>query len=194
MEDNIKYFDYDNPKEYLDKTKELEVLLKSKDFDMFLYGGTLLGCIRDKDLIPHDDDIDLFYLSQQKTLTNVLNEFETTIRPILESNGWEIKYVYWKTNGYPQRMLGQFHVIKNNISIDLWAGWFNTDVSLNITMAIEGVIGPKDILSPIKTGHIRNYEFNIPNKSDLILTYLYGDWRTPNSTYKIPCNTNFLEK
>ena len=189
----MRYFDYVNPNDILDTAKELEMLLTYNEFSTFLYGGTLLGCIRYNDLLPHDDDIDLFYLSQQKTLSNVLDEFEEKIRPILESNGFEIKFVYWKTNGYPQRMLGQYHIIKNDVSIDLWAGWFNTDISLNIIMPIESVIGPKDIIFPIKTGNIRNYKFNIPNKSELILTYLYGNWTIPNLKYKPSCNTNFLE-
>lgn len=187
-------FDYDNAEPLLKKTKELESLLLSKDFQMFLYGGTLLGCVRDKDLIPHDDDIDIFYISKKSHRKAVLVEFDEVIKPLLEKNGWEVNPISWSLNG-PKLMMGQYHIIKDGISLDLWTAWIDRNDKFNVTMTVENThITAKDILPGVK-GNIRDYEFTIPQNYDLFLEHLYGPtWTIPDSKYKIPANKNFLQK
>ena len=192
--DNTIYFNYDNPEQILDTAKELDNLLTKNGFPVFLNAGTLLGSVRSNDLLPHDDDVDLFYMSKKLHRKAVLDEFENIIQPILEKDGWTVKLIIWKLNG-PQIMMGQYHVIKNNISMDLWAGWFNDKGRLNVTMAIEDEPIYKTDLFPPRKGIIRNYTFNIPNNAELHLSTLYGEnWKIPDSKYKIPCNRNFLQK
>ena len=194
MEDNTIYFDYNHPEHILDTAKELDDILTKNGFPVFLNAGTLLGCARSNDLLPHDDDIDLFYISKKTHRKAVLNEFEQVIRPILEKDNWIIKQILWKLNG-DQIMLGQYHVIKNNISMDLWMGWFNDKGRLNVTMAIEDAPIYKEDLFPPSEGIIRDYNFSIPNNTKLHLSELYGkDWIIPDPNYKIPCNHNFLQK
>lgn len=188
------YFDYNDAEPMLEKTKELENLLLSKDFKMFLYGGTLLGCVRNNDLIPHDDDIDIFYISKKNHRKAVLDEFEDIIKPLLEENGWQINPISWTLNG-SKLMMGQYHIIKDGISLDLWTAWIDKNSRFNVTMTIENThIVKKDILPETK-GKIRNYSFNIPKNSTLFLRHLYGpNWKIPDLKYKIPANKNFLQK
>lgn len=195
MSDNIRYFDYDNPKDFLDKMKELDSLLGKNGFPLFLYGGTLLGCIREENFIVHDDDIDLFYISKQSHRKAVLNEFENIIRPLLENNGWTIQPISWRLQGVPKVMMGQYHVIKDNISIDLWTAWFNKKDEFSVTMTCENGPLMKTDMVPAKKGVLRGNLFNIPANSDKFLEHLYGPtWQTPDSKYKIPSNKNFLQK
>ncbi len=194
MENDIKLFDYDNPHEFLRKVKELEFTLNRKGFPLFLYAGTLLGVIREQDLLKHDDDIDLFYVSKKSYLKDVLNEFENVISPLLEKCGWEVKPISW-TLYTPKRMLGQYHVIKDGISLDLWTAWFDKNDKFHATMFVEnGVLTKEDIL-PAQKVSIRNKKFNAPNNSERFLEIQYGkDWRIPDSKYKNPCKRNFLQK
>jgi phosphorylcholine metabolism protein LicD len=47
--------------------------LEHQNVKVFLEGGSLLGCIRDKGIIPHDDDIDIGYFDRDRTkIVNIL--------------------------------------------------------------------------------------------------------------------------
>ena len=42
---------------------------------LFICYGTLLGCIRNNDFIPHDDDVDVCFLADEQGLDAAVNEF-----------------------------------------------------------------------------------------------------------------------
>jgi len=70
-------------------------IFKNNDLDFYLAFGTLLGAVRDHDIIEGDEDIDTYILEIDK------NKFFTII-PILKENGFElcrvkenILYSFW---------------------------------------------------------------------------------------------------
>jgi len=194
MENDVKLFDYENPNKFLRKVKDLEFLLKRKQFTLFLYAGTLLGSVREQDLLKHDDDVDLFYVSKKHHLKDVLNEFDKVITPLLEKNGWEIKPILW-TMYTPKKMLGQYHITKDGITLDLWSAWIDTDDIFHATMFNEDSVLTRDDIFPPKKAFIRSKTFNTPNNSEVFLEAQYGkDWRIPDSKYKNSCKENFLQK
>lgn len=192
--DDIKLFDYDNPTPFLNKVKELEALLFTKGIYLFLYAGTLLGSVREGGLLKHDDDIDLFYTSKKSNLKACLNEFDSIIEPLLRADGWEVKPISW-TLYTAKRMLGQYHVIKDGISLDLWMAWFDKNNNFHATMLSEDSGLKKSDIFPANLSKINDVCFNVPNNSELFLEHQYGkDWRTPDSKYKNKCRKNFLQK
>ena len=69
----------DYPDDYLDRLvhslKSVEVIFQVEfDLQVFLTWGTLLGAMREGDLIPHDFDIDISYVSRARSAAGVLRE------------------------------------------------------------------------------------------------------------------------
>ncbi|RBY91740.1 class I SAM-dependent methyltransferase [Blastococcus sp. TBT05-19] len=58
----------------LDRLAQLQAELESLGIEPFVCYGTLLGAVRDGDLIPHDDDADLAYLSRHENPADVVWE------------------------------------------------------------------------------------------------------------------------
>ena len=71
----------DYPSAYLDglilQLKELELVFRIEfGLQLYLTWGTLLGAIREGDLIGHDFDIDVAYVSRARSKAGVLRERE----------------------------------------------------------------------------------------------------------------------
>jgi hypothetical protein len=67
----------DYPDDYLDRLvhslKSVEVIFQVEfDLQVFLTWGTLLCAMREGDLIPHDFDIDISYVSRARSAAGVL--------------------------------------------------------------------------------------------------------------------------
>ena len=195
VKNGIEYYDYKNPDRFFKKVNEFEKLLEKNNFTGFIYLGTLLGCIRSKDIIAHDDDIDVCYFSDKHSRKAMLNEFENVVRPILEEDGWKVTPIMWDIGVKRKVLMGQYHVMKDNISLDLWIGYFNNEGRLNAPMSIvDAPIYKKDVFPP-KIGTIRNFTFNIPNVPELFLKEFYGDgWKVPDTKYKTPVKDSFFQK
>lgn len=191
---DIEFNPQSSPDIYIKSMTSLQSLFHANGFSLCLNGGTLLGTIRDNDFISGDDDVDMFYISKRNDLKSVLQEFETVIKPFLIANQYEIIPISWTWNQKKHPMLGQCHIIKDGVSIDLWSGWFSDENRFYLTYAIEGTLNKNDIL-PLKGYNLKESTFYIPNHYDEFLQVLYGkDWKIPDPNYKTKCNPNFLQK
>jgi len=130
--------------------------------------------------INGDDDIDAFYISKQNNKYNVLKEFNEIIVPVLEKRGYEIKPIFWTVHGKKRQLFGQYHLIKNNIELDIWTAWKNEKFFL-----APGCYGELDIadIYPLKKIKFKGKSFLIPRNSQKLLEMLYGEgWKTPSNT------------
>ena len=64
--------------------KEIEKLIP--EYNIYLNYGTLLGAIREKALIDHDNDIDICYLSKFHTAIKVEEEMKGIYRRLINKN------------------------------------------------------------------------------------------------------------
>ena len=167
---NPKFKDLDDKKikDWLLQLKDLEHEFNLLGYEIYLYGGNLLGAIREGDVISTDDDFDIGWLCKSTTREQVKNEIKEL-------------YTHFKKKKLKCRtkqLLGQAHIFSNKKDrhFDTWASWFEND-KFYFCFTIWGRFD-KSILLPYKKVKIRGIEFNIPNKSETILKHLYGsDWK-----------------
>lgn len=150
----------------IDKIKAKENLIlfndicKKYNLKFGLIAGTLLGAVREKDFITHDEDIDLFFLEEDKE-----NVFE------------HLKYfiaVGFNIARYDRR--GLISIIRNGEYIDLY---FFKAYMKNIR-SCSGWCVPETFLVETTEYEFHSMVFNVPKDYMNYLVYEYGEsWITP---------------
>ena len=86
--------------------KEARDLLNKLNISWFLMGGTLLGFMREKDFIPHDDDMDIGVFIQDWT-PKITEEFQV--------QGWQ-----WASKMGTNEAGLEYRFIKDGIQLDVF--------------------------------------------------------------------------
>lgn len=148
--------------------------------------GMLLGAIREKDLVPHETDIDICYLSNENKITNVRKELQEICNKLIEKDLLSKIWIRGKAFKKPSKInrldfSGQMHVATLNkmLNIDVFSSFIDQNNKFHMTRRIQGQLEKTDIV-PFKTTNIRGINFNIPNHSEKVLNYIYGkQWIKP---------------
>lgn len=151
----------------LERIDYLSNLLQKKDYDLILIYGTLLGAIRNNDFIAGDNDIDIGIILK----TNNIVEFENLM---LYLNQYDCKITKKYTGS-----TGHYHIKIIDRVMDVWLIW-EENRKLFIS---DSILGDLDIdnLFPLKTLKIKKYDFKIPNKTENLFKFWYGDnWKIPD--------------
>jgi len=151
-----------------------------------LDAGTLLGIVRDGDLIPWDNDIDLMLPVESIT------DLRKVYREIFK-RGWKVSRTYRMAFGSSAWRVGDPRVIK----LRSWNPWLFGPGStlLDITIiyrhqdAYWWEMAKK--ICQVEAVHFDNHEYvefsgrkvRVPKRYEDYLTRLYGDWKTPDSTF-----------
>jgi phosphorylcholine metabolism protein LicD/GT2 family glycosyltransferase len=150
--------------------KKLEKIFNDLGYDIILHGGTLLGAIRDKDLILEDNDIDFIILHKSNTQQKIKKE-------IIEID--DCFHHKKSLCGY-YHFLGNNHYFIGNQHFDGWHGWIEDD-KLYVFYHIYGELNTDDVF-PLQEISLRGQSFKIPNCPHKLLDLLYTkNWRTPSS-------------
>ena len=151
-----------------DKRKLGRELLKSickiapDSITMFPMFGTLLGIVRDKDIIKHDVDIDLGFIDDK----NVMNEF---LHSIDGKDGW--KLVRNSANFL-------YSACKENIMFDFYR-YVDTGNRLDCMINSTYFLTYEEVF-PMKTIEFDSTVYNcIANPVDFFERYYGSDWQTP---------------
>ena len=128
-------------------------ILDEHDIPYYLDCGTLLGCIRNNELMKKDTDVDVtIHLSHWDKLNSI------------DFNKYELKRTR-TLNGYPKNIDGNMISVKTKYS-NLYC-----DIYTN----------PAFPLLDNKT--LNGKKYNVPFNSELYLTQLYGNWKVPSNTH-----------
>jgi len=158
--------------ELLLKVKEL---LDKNNISFWLMGGTLLGAVRDKSFIKHDDkDIDIGLYSKD----------QWKVKELIENSEFKFKYCWRKEFAihYGEEVHPHLDFFFHDI-IDNSAHWyFYTPNQFDKIWNVENRLTiSKKILEPLNTIEFLNTTFKVPNKTEEYLVNCYTEnWTTIN--------------
>lgn len=153
--------------------------------------GTLLGAIRENNVISYDNDVDIAYISKYSTLPEIRQELYH-ISEVLIEHGLLGK-IWIKRRGILHPTVkdldldfaGQMHVRTpdNLLYIDVFSSWV-TNNKFYLTPHLYGEIDKADIV-PFTSEKIRDIDIVAPKNSRLFLESIYGkEWVKPIKSKK----------
>jgi hypothetical protein len=146
----------------------------------FLTSGTLLGFVREGNVLEHDDDIDFNVMIKGDTLEEVVSDMFDFQRELFKKgvlDNWEF---------LPTRTFARLKSEK--IHIDLFPSWI---MDGKLYCWPHGIINIDDIL-PVSAQETPRGHLNFPARPEAVLECAYGDsWRVPDTTYSYPWNRTF---
>ncbi len=162
-------------------------LLDEHNVTYHLEGGTLLGLIREGDLLPWDHDLDISIMSPDASLVE-------RILPRLWSKGHKISARSFLKNSYVFQK-GQRRIFK----VKLWSSYLRSATSFkghkpivldifvkysdekHIYWAANKKVmkAPKSHYNAYDVVTFLGYPFKVPSDPEAYLTLKYGDWKTP---------------
>ena len=150
---------------------DLTRILKESGMDVFAVYGSLLGLIRNGQLIYYDTDVDVGYFNLD------LKKLELSHSDLCE-NGFQLLRTRDNDNLITYGRNGNY--------IDLYRFDFVNELPISRGLAIYF---PKKSLLPLDKIKTLYGQVNIPNKSVKILLSLYGrDWRKEKRNIHYPAN------
>lgn len=167
---DFKTLDHD---EVWDNVSKLMSKLEQMGYKSFLNSGTLLGVVRDKRLIDHDDDVDLGVVLHATNAEDVAQEWTSLSRSLsIEENV--------KKTRAPATLPIVVHQ-ENSCKIDLFPCWMEGD-SVYIYPHTFGELSKADVL-PLKTCDVSGQP--IPAEPEKMLEVNYGKkWKIPDPDFK----------
>ena len=163
----------------LSSTREIADFLRDEcGIEAFLHCGSLLGPVRDGDLIPNDDDSDLAYLSVCTNPSDIALE-SYRIERALSAAGYD--FVRHST-GHIQVMFPGRSMI-DRYYVDIFtcfevSGWFYATAHAHEPMDSMRI-------HPLGTMEVRGHELPVPADPSTIFVAMYGPgWATPDPSYQ----------
>jgi len=148
---------------------EIRQLLNDANIIFFLRHGTCLGAVRDGELIPWDDDIDI------GSIIGMHNLDEPSILQAVDG---------FKRAGFQVKVLKtDFHIGVELSKLGIPVDWTCYRVFEKSILQYPGVKIPVQIYEDLSTVSLLDNPFLVPSPPEEYLTLKYGpDWRVPKKT------------
>lgn len=169
-----------DPDRFVSHMRAVISALETLRREPFLAYGTLLGAVRDRDFIAHDDDIDLMCRSpagsRKEAEQDVLG-----LKEDLRKHGFKV------VDLLPNSL--NLHVIdpRNGAVMDVFPCWRQDDaLCMHMeSMKIRDI--PEEVVYPRSTLSFHGEDFPVPSQPEAFLQARYGDgWRVSDPFYEWP--------
>lgn len=157
-------------------------------YPVYIVGGTLLGIIRNGAMLPHDDDIDLAFLSDEwhpADLGRVSYEMERQLvdagYTVVRHSLAQLEIVFFDSTGEIDHY------------IDIFTGFFRDGLYCQ-PFALRGPEVTREDLVPTRILTVNGVDLPAPANPEAWLRYAYGEnWRVPDPTFKfvVPTGTKY---
>ncbi|GAA4908246.1 tetratricopeptide repeat protein [Stackebrandtia albiflava] len=139
--------------------------------DLFLCYGTLLGCYRNGDFIPGDDDLDVGYVSRAEDPAGMKREAEELMLA-LARHGYDTRVAI---DGRP------FHLRVGDVRLDINPMWFYEGRA----WSFRSHQLTREQFAPVQSANLLGREVYIPRDTEAFLADNYGpDWQTPQPGFR----------
>lgn len=150
--------------------QEISVLFKQNDIDFFISDGTLLGCIRHKQIMTWDDDIDLsvekFQISKLVSLIDDIEKYS-----IIKRYWGKSRYEYYKI--WDNRSRSIDNLPYGFPFVDVWI----YEIKGSKIIYNHGLEIPLEKIFPLQESLFEGACVSIPRKPLYYLDIKYPDWR-----------------
>ena len=149
---------------------DVNMHLNRFDIPHFLIGGTLLGAVRDKNILEWEKDIDLgIFTNHCDYLSNIYNALKQ-----LEILGFTV------TKFFPTCI-----TLDRGIRVDLFAFFKGAD-GYYCRLGDYQLTYPFECLNSLDKIDLYGNKYSIPHNSELFLSTQYGEnWKIPNKNFNI---------
>jgi len=162
----------------LQSSRRIVEVLEAADFDVYIVGGSLLGYMRTGGLMPHDDDIDLAFLSRNSDPSDIgLDSFR--MQRVLEREGFTVvrhslahlEVDFFDAEGHVEHY------------VDIFTGYFRDGLYCQ-PFALRGPGVRREDLVPVQQVEVDGVPLPAPAWPEAWLEYAYGpDWFTPDPSF-----------
>lgn len=154
----------------------------------YLCYGTLLGSIRNNDVISYDSDYDIAYLSKGTTVNEVKEELKEICKILIQNKMLSKIWINGKGIINPSiedltNFGGQMHVKSpsGQVLVDVFSSWIENN-KYYLCPHLQGQLH-KSIIVPFTYSSIKNINLVVPHSSSILLEELYGkEWIVPSET------------
>lgn len=175
---------------------KLREVFNARKIGWYIAGGTLLGCIRDNNLIPHDEDMDIYVLPgtslpfarvglEEAGFTTLKQDYQGFVSLVPHAGCWKARAeLPWDV--HIDVMLlherpGQYYIHMDK------GPWVGPQIGGHPTFQKQVFPKPPSIIKRTFLGE----EFPVPENFEELLTVEYGDWHTVNKAFRYDESPNF---
>jgi phosphorylcholine metabolism protein LicD len=191
-------FDSKSEKEAIDFLYQIDEVIKKSNSKYWIEGGTLLGAIRDKKLIPWDHDLDMGIINNSdkeidKLIKNLKDKFYVSIKSFRGENTWKLgKYRVLKI--YPKK----WFFFKKELCCDLFVyykGLHNGEEVFKYVVWGKNAFHKKEYFDKIDSIEFYDKKINVPKNPESFLEVKYGkDWQVPKEKWNVALDDGSIVK
>jgi len=185
-------FDSQSEKKAIDLLYSVNKILKKSNVSYWIEGGTLLGAIRDKKLIPWDHDLDLGLkfinqIQMANLIKNLKKEFYVSIKKFQEKKDLWILGDYRVIKIYPRKNI----FFKSDLCLDLFVYYLgrldeSKEEVYKYVVWDRNAYHKKEFFDTIEQIEFYGKTIPVPSNPEKFLEVKYGsNWKTPVKEWNV---------